>query len=124
MAFALRTRPLFKVFVVHRIEYVQELIGGAEDGYFAGMVAVLAGSDSTLLACEEAQRAGIRVVLLKRTDPCAAVDAALADVSLPGTASPAEWIEALRIITVRKRGPKKMLRTRVAPVGECVECAA
>lgn len=91
------------------LEQVRLLVEGHVPGFFEGAVSIHAHSkDAGLSAAEYTTAQGIPTVFT--TEDFGSKDAwkhSSAAVSLPPNQPPCEWIGRLKILSARKRGPKK-----------------
>ena len=125
MRFVIENRMHLRVDVAHTREDVQEYLAQHPPGYFeAAMVVRGVGEHEALGVCSDLRAASVPTILLRQAGGPIEEREACADVCLTSNAGVAEWMERLRILTARKRGPKKALRAVVAPVGESLGRAA
>jgi hypothetical protein len=110
MAFAISHRLHAEVFVAHARREVRDGVAAGGPAYFyAAMVVRGVGEDEALRVCDDLHQAHVPTLFLRRAKGSIEERETTADVCLTSNASVFEWMDRLRLMMTRKRGPKKLL---------------
>jgi hypothetical protein len=96
---------LFRVWRVDSRAVAMALIGQHAPGYFEVAMVIRTEQDEAVEICHDVSRAGLRTLFMGQAEA-----EAEAEVCLRGNVCVAEWMERLRIMGTRRRGPKGQKR--------------